>query len=131
MARFLFAVFLIVSFSFPASAEDAQPSPAMEAYFLRHFLTLATAKNYDYYIMEAFDQPWKAEQEGAVGSFWGMFNAEGGPKFSFTGPLSSFDQWARYGTAAAVFYDVEHQFCSCDYRCRARRVGGSRREVQI
>ena len=49
------------------------PSSAMEAYFLRHFLTLAAAKNYDYYVIEAFDQPWKAEQEGAVGAFLGYF----------------------------------------------------------
>ncbi len=78
------------------------PSPAMEAYFLRNFLTLATAKNYDYYIMEAFDQPWKAEQEGAIGAFWGMFDAEGVAKVSFVGPLSSFDRWATYAATAAT-----------------------------
>ncbi len=82
--------------------KGAVPSAAMEAYYLRHFLTLAVAKNYDYYIMEAFDQPWKAEQEGAVGSFWGMFSAEGAPKFNFTGPLSSFAQWGQYAAAAAA-----------------------------
>ncbi len=79
------------------------PSAAMEANFLRQFLTLATAKNFDYYIMEAFDQPWKAEQEGAVGAFWGILDAEGNPKFSFTGELSSFGQWSMYaGIAAGV-----------------------------
>jgi len=78
------------------------PSPAMEAYFLRHFLTLAEEKNYDYYIIEAFDQPWKAEQEGAVGAFWGILDAEGGVKFNFTGPLSSFDQWPIYAAVAAI-----------------------------
>jgi len=78
------------------------PSPAMEAYFLRHFLTAAQNNSYDYYIIEAFDQPWKAEQEGAVGAFWGILDAEGQAKFSFTGPLSSFDHWPSYATAAAV-----------------------------
>lgn len=82
--------------------KGAVPSAPTEAYYLRHFLTLAVAKNYDYYIMEAFDQPWKAEQEGAVGSFWGMFDAEGGAKFSFTGPLSTFEQWTSYGFTAAA-----------------------------
>ncbi|MBD26060.1 MAG: hypothetical protein CMG46_13830 [Candidatus Marinimicrobia bacterium] len=76
------------------------PSPAMQAYFLRHFLTLAEAESYDYYIIEAFDQPWKAEQEGAVGAFWGLFDAEGQPKFGFTGQLSSFNQWKDYAVVA-------------------------------
>lgn len=78
------------------------PSPSMEAYFLRHFLNLATAKNYDYYIVEAFDQPWKAGPEGAVGAFWGMFDAEGKPKFTFTGDLTSFPDWATYAGAATA-----------------------------
>ena len=77
------------------------PSAAMEATYLRQFLTLATAKNFDYYIMEAFDQPWKADQEGAVGAFWGILDAEGKPKFSFTGPLSSFSEWTTYAAIAA------------------------------
>ena len=76
------------------------PSPAMEAYFLRHFLNLAEERNFDYYIMEAFDQPWKVAQEGAVGAFWGILDAEGEPKFNFSGPLSSFDQWRSYATVA-------------------------------
>ncbi|MEQ9449367.1 MAG: glycosyltransferase, partial [Rhodospirillaceae bacterium] len=78
------------------------PSPAIEAYFLRHFLNSASAKDYDYYIIEAFDQPWKAEQEGAVGAFWGIYDAEGQPKLSFTGPLSSFEDWPVYAATAAA-----------------------------
>ena len=54
----------------------------MEAFFIRKFLTLAAANNYDYYIIEAYDQPWKAEPEGAVGAFWGLFNADRAPKFA-------------------------------------------------
>ncbi len=77
------------------------PSPAMEAYFLRHFLNLAEERDFDYYIMEAFDQPWKVGQEGAVGAFWGIFDARGALKFSFTGPLSSFHQWPTYAAVAA------------------------------
>ena len=40
-------------------------------------------KGYDYYIVEAFDQPWKAGNEGAVGAYWGLFDAHGDPKFRF------------------------------------------------
>ncbi len=82
--------------------KGAVPSPAMAAYFYRHFLNLATAKNYDYYVIEAFDQPFKAINEGAVGAFWGIMDAEGNPKFSFTGTLSSFEEWASYAGIAAA-----------------------------
>ncbi len=80
----------------------AVPSPAMAAYFYRHFLNLATAKNYDYYVLEAFDQPFKAVNEGAVGAFWGILDAESNPKFDFTGTLTSFEQWATYAGIAAA-----------------------------
>jgi exo-beta-1,3-glucanase (GH17 family)/cellulose synthase/poly-beta-1,6-N-acetylglucosamine synthase-like glycosyltransferase len=79
------------------------PSPAYEAAFLRNFFNLAERKNYDYYVMEAYDQPWKgsAGQEGAVGAFWGMLDAEGNAKFSLRGPLSSFGQWKVLAAIAA------------------------------
>ena len=82
--------------------KGAVPSPAMAAYFYRHFLSLATAKNYDYYVLEAFDQPFKAVKEGAVGAFWGVMDAEGKPKFEMTGTLTSFEQWATYAGIAAA-----------------------------
>jgi exo-beta-1,3-glucanase (GH17 family)/cellulose synthase/poly-beta-1,6-N-acetylglucosamine synthase-like glycosyltransferase len=81
--------------------KGAVPSPAMAAYFYRHFLTLATKENYDYYVLEAFDQPFKAVKEGAVGAFWGVLDAEGGHKFEFTGALTSFEEWATYAGIAA------------------------------
>lgn len=82
--------------------KGAVPSPAFEAAFLRQFFNLAAAKGYDYYIMEAYDQPWKgsAGQEGAVGSYWGMLDAEGNFKFSFTEPLSSFGHWQTFAGIA-------------------------------
>lgn len=83
--------------------KGAVPTAAFEAAFLRQFFRLAEQKNYDYYIIEAFDQPWKGDagQEGAVGRFWGMLDAEGNPKFSMTGPLSSFQDWAIFAGIAA------------------------------
>jgi exo-beta-1,3-glucanase (GH17 family)/cellulose synthase/poly-beta-1,6-N-acetylglucosamine synthase-like glycosyltransferase len=79
------------------------PSPAYEAAFLRKFFNLAERKNYDYYVMEAYDQPWKGSkgQEGAVGAFWGMLDAEGNAKFSLTGPVSSFSEWNVFAAVAA------------------------------
>lgn len=53
----------------------AIPSPSMAAAFLRKFLDQALRQRYDYYIIEAYDQPWKIWTEGAVGAFWGVYDA--------------------------------------------------------
>ena len=62
---------------------------------------LRSEKGYDYYLMEAFDEPWKTG-EGAVGAYWGLFDATGHPKFGFTGLLRSFPEWRGYALLAAV-----------------------------
>ncbi len=49
----------------------AVASDSNEALFLRRFLARAAKENQRYYIMEAFDQPWKARDEGAVGFLLG------------------------------------------------------------
>ena len=48
------------------------------------------------------DQPWKNAGEGAVGAYWGLFDATGHPKFAFTGLLRSFPEWRGYALLAAV-----------------------------
>src|SRR5262249_39687875 len=80
----------------------AHASSADQAYFIRSFVKQAAQANYDYYLIEAFDQPWKGASEGAVGAYWGLLNAEGQPKFSFTGILRSFPEWRLYAVAAAI-----------------------------
>lgn len=72
---------------------DAVASVANEATFLRHFLARVPEYNYIYYIMEAFDQPWKADIEGAVGAYWGVYDVNRRPKFEFTQPLVPVPQW--------------------------------------
>ena len=54
--------------------ESAVASEANEALFLRRFLAQAHKRQINYYVMEAFDQPWKAYMEGAVGSYWGVYD---------------------------------------------------------
>ena len=82
--------------------KQAEATPAGEAYFIRSFVQAALDKGYDYYIVEAFDQPWKVANEGAVGSYWGLFDAMGSPKFSFTGMLRGFPEWRSFAFAAAL-----------------------------
>jgi len=71
----------------------SEPSVQDQAQFLRRFFALAEKEELDYYIMEAFDQPWKEAGEGRVGAYWGMFSADRELKFALTGPVQEDPQW--------------------------------------
>jgi exo-beta-1,3-glucanase (GH17 family)/cellulose synthase/poly-beta-1,6-N-acetylglucosamine synthase-like glycosyltransferase len=81
---------------------DAKATPEDEALFLRDFLNAADRYGIDYNVMEAFDQPWKAGQEGAVGAYWGIFNAFREPKFPFSGAIAPLAEWPWLAAAAAL-----------------------------
>lgn len=72
---------------------DAVPSHANQAKFLRRFLAEAEREKITYYIMEAFDQPWKRAIEGEAGSHWGVYNVDREPKFAFTAPVVPVPNW--------------------------------------
>ncbi len=82
--------------------KDAVASNANEGIFLRRFLSEAHRERWDYSLMEAFDQPWKAISEGAVGAYWGVWDAERNAKFSFTQPLRHLPQWPGLAIATAA-----------------------------
>jgi exo-beta-1,3-glucanase (GH17 family)/cellulose synthase/poly-beta-1,6-N-acetylglucosamine synthase-like glycosyltransferase len=71
----------------------AVASVSNEALFLRRFLARAEKERQRYYIMEAFDQPWKARDEGAVGAYWGIYDVNRHPKFAFTEPIVRIPGW--------------------------------------
>ncbi|HWW31746.1 MAG TPA: glycosyltransferase [Steroidobacteraceae bacterium] len=73
--------------------ESAVASEANEALFLRRFIYRAEREQIKYYVMEAFDQPWKAYQEGAVGSYWGVYDVNRQPKFALTQPIVRVPEW--------------------------------------
>ncbi len=73
--------------------KDAVASMANEATFLRRFIHKAESLNYVYYVMEAFDQPWKRTNEGAVGAYWGVYDVARQPKFPFTSPIVDVPEW--------------------------------------
>ena len=72
---------------------NAEASMSSQATFMRRFIDRASKEKYTYYIMEAFDQPWKAKSEGAVGAYWGIYDANRQPKFSFTEPIVDIPGW--------------------------------------
>jgi len=73
--------------------EKAVASPANEALFLRRFIARAKEEKYVYYVMEAFDQPWKSAIEGSVGAYWGVFDVNRKPKFEFVDPIIRIPGW--------------------------------------
>ncbi|HEX2448949.1 MAG TPA: glycosyltransferase [Methyloceanibacter sp.] len=80
---------VIAEFGWPSAGlnrKDAVPSPLTQADVVRDFVARADAMGIDYSIVEAFDQPWKTA-EGSVGPYWGIFNADRQPKFSFAGTV--------------------------------------------
>lgn len=69
--------------------ETAIPSRVNEAKFMRGFVTLAEQKGWNYNLIEAFDQPWKRTNEGAVGGYWGLFDADRNDKSILAGAVSN------------------------------------------
>ena len=81
---------------YPSSGDSikrAQPSPAAQAAFVRQFMARASKERLDYFLIEAFDQPWKLHEEGRAGAYWGLFDAQRAPKFAFTGPVEPDPNW--------------------------------------
>lgn len=82
--------------------EAAVASKSNEALFLRRFLARAKGEGYVYYLMEAFDQPWKAQYEGAVGAYWGVYDVERQPKFAFVEAIVRIPQWQTLAAVSIV-----------------------------
>jgi exo-beta-1,3-glucanase (GH17 family)/cellulose synthase/poly-beta-1,6-N-acetylglucosamine synthase-like glycosyltransferase len=73
--------------------ESAVASESNQALFLRRFLAAADHQGWIYYVMEAFDQPWKAQTEGGVGAYWGVYDVERKAKFPFSDPIVRMPEW--------------------------------------
>lgn len=87
---------VITEVGWPSSGrtiKSASASEASEAKFLRRFIDRANQENYVFYLMEAFDQPWKSKIEGAVGGYWGVYDIERQPKFEFTTSIIAIPEW--------------------------------------
>ncbi len=80
----------------------AVPSQVNQARFLRRFLNAAERNGIDYFLMEAFDQPWKRPIEGTVGAYWGMLDVYRAAKFEMNGPVSENPWWPAQATAATL-----------------------------
>jgi glucan 1,3-beta-glucosidase len=80
----------------------AVPSVVNQARFVREFAAAAHARGIRYNVIEAFDQPWKRAQEGAMGGYWGLFDSAGHPKFPLRGPVLEDRGWLQGYAAMAA-----------------------------
>jgi len=72
---------------------DARPGRVEQVRFFSLFRDIADREKFDYNIVEAFDQYWKARQEGTVGAAWGLLDAQRRDKFELGKPVSAEPQW--------------------------------------
>jgi exo-beta-1,3-glucanase (GH17 family)/cellulose synthase/poly-beta-1,6-N-acetylglucosamine synthase-like glycosyltransferase len=82
--------------------DSAVASTSNQALFLRRFLNHAREQGYSYYVMEAFDQPWKERSEGQVGSYWGVYDADREQKFEFSAPIVRVPNWQVLAAASVI-----------------------------
>lgn len=72
------------------------------ATFVRTLAKVSKENGFDYNVVEAFDQPWKAKLEGTVGAYWGVVDTARDVKFSMSGPVRENPRWVAQGAVAAV-----------------------------
>jgi cellulose synthase/poly-beta-1,6-N-acetylglucosamine synthase-like glycosyltransferase/exo-beta-1,3-glucanase (GH17 family) len=82
--------------------QGAFASRGEQARFIRLFLHKAEQRHWDYFLMEAVDQPWKIRNEGRVGPYWGVFNADREPKFPLAGPILADPMWTGKAALASL-----------------------------
>ena len=78
---------IIAEFGWPSQGYnrlEAQPGQLEQAMIVRDFVAEAERRGIEYNIVEAFDQTWKTN-EGSVGAYWGVFDADRELKFPLTG----------------------------------------------
>lgn len=74
----------------------AHASRVNQAMFLRRFFLAAERRHIDYFVMEAFDQPWKTSFEGRAAGYWGMMDLDRHAKWALTGPVTETPDWAGW-----------------------------------
>jgi len=113
---------LIGEAGWPTRGRSRGPAVAsMEngARFVRTLARVSKENGFDYNVVEAFDQPWKALMEGTVGANWGVVDAERRVKFAMSGPVELSPFWPGHAALAVVLGCAASLF----YLRRPRRYG--------
>jgi exo-beta-1,3-glucanase (GH17 family)/cellulose synthase/poly-beta-1,6-N-acetylglucosamine synthase-like glycosyltransferase len=80
----------------------ARASRVNQALFLRQFFNVAAERHLDYFVMEAFDQPWKTSFEGRAAGYWGMFDLDRQAKWALTGPVQEHPFWLPWALISSL-----------------------------
>jgi exo-beta-1,3-glucanase (GH17 family)/cellulose synthase/poly-beta-1,6-N-acetylglucosamine synthase-like glycosyltransferase len=99
-----------------AVIKGAVPSVENEAKYIRSFLHIAQERKIEYFIMEAFDQPWKGAIEGWAGDYWGMYTANRVPKFELKGSVSNNLYWRQKALIATTSAIIPIFICCVLFR---------------
>lgn len=78
----------------------AIPSVLAQTQLIRELASRAPTEKVDINVIEAFDQPWKRALEGAMGSAWGVFTADGTQRVQMRGAAAADPTWRRVGWGA-------------------------------
>ena len=87
---------LIGESGWPTRGRQRGPAAASvvdAAQFVRTLTAVAKENGFDYNLVEAFDQPWKAELEGTVGANWGVVDSLRRVKYGMSGPVQENRDW--------------------------------------
>lgn len=93
-ARFPGKPILVGETGWPTEGRSRGPAHAnliTSAAFVRALPAFAAEHDFDYNVVEAYDQSWKAQLEGTVGARWGMFDTARNLKFPLTGAVLPID----------------------------------------
>jgi exo-beta-1,3-glucanase (GH17 family)/cellulose synthase/poly-beta-1,6-N-acetylglucosamine synthase-like glycosyltransferase len=104
-ARFPDKPVLVAEIGWPSNGQPvgkARATPANQARFIRGFLQEAKAHNIDYFLIEAFDQPWKIAAEGRAGPHWGLWDTWRQAKFQWSGPILADPLWQSKSWASSL-----------------------------
>ena len=102
--------------------KGATASVADQALFIRQWLNVAAERQFDYYIEEAYDQPYKESFEGRVGAYWGLFDAARDPKFSLAEPVTEDPSWP-WKAAISCFIALLPMFWFARHFIRFKTLG--------
>lgn len=81
---------------------DARPGRVEQVKFFSIFRSAAEREKFDYNVIEAFDQYWKARQEGTVGASWGLLDAQRHDKFELGKPVIAEPKWQLLFAASTI-----------------------------
>lgn len=97
--------------SFGRQREGARPGVGQQVTFLKLFVELADQKKWNYNLIEAFDQPWKRNNEGAVGGYWGIYDQYRHDKGFISGQVTRLPKWKWHLTLSSLLLAGLLIFC--------------------